>query len=90
RRGGTAIQEDLLARALSETMARDDPFYLHYLMPVATHLSGDRLKPILLQAMGRAKEDWYRDRMAKAVERIDQGPFTRDDLMKILEPPRQR
>ena len=90
RRSGTAIQEDLLARALSETMARDDPFYLHYLMPVATHLSGDRLKPILLQAMGRAKEDWYRDRMAKAVERIDQGPFTRDDLMKILDPPRQR
>jgi RNA polymerase sigma-70 factor (ECF subfamily) len=86
RRAGRPIQEDQLARAVAEAMARNHPGYLHWLMPVATHLSGPRLKPILLQAMAKTQDETYRDRLGKAVERIDQGSCTRDDLMKILDP----
>jgi hypothetical protein len=80
------VPEENLFEALSDAIARKEPFYLHYMMPVATYLSADRLKPVLQQAMTRAKEDWYRDRIAKAVERIDQGAYTRDELMSILDP----
>ena len=77
-----------MARAVTEAMARNHENYVFDLMHLATYLPGDRLKPILQQAMAKTRYDWYRERLSKAVERINQGPFTRDDLMKILDPPR--
>ena len=88
RASGQPILEAELARAVSESMARNHEDYVLRLMPVATFLPADRLKPILQQGMVRTRYDWYRERLAKALERVDAGSYTRDDLMKILEPPR--
>jgi RNA polymerase sigma-70 factor (ECF subfamily) len=86
-RGTPPLLEEPMARAVSEAMARN-AYPLYELMTVATFLPGDRLKPILRQAMAKTREEWYREKLSAALERIDQGPFTRRELMKILDPPR--
>jgi hypothetical protein len=87
-RGGDPIQEEALGRVLAAVAARGYDVRVFRFFPLATNLSGGRLKPILLQIMGQTKDDEYRGRLRKAVEMIDQGSSARDDLMKILDPPK--
>jgi hypothetical protein len=87
-RGDQPMQEEAMARAASVVVARSQDVRWCRLLNAASYLPGDRLKPILSQIMAKTTDLEFRSRLQKAIEMIERGETTQNDLMKILDPPR--